>query len=256
MATNASSPANAVSAGSSQPAIGLDAETPTFITTWSCPYAQRTWIVLNEKGVKYDPVYVDLKNKPEWFFQHNPYGRVPTLVWQDNSSTTSMYESLICNEYLEDLIPEPALLPTSAIGKAKVRLLIDQFGVKVGGAFGKVMFGADSAAAGKDLDEGLRWLESQISAAGGPFVAGSSFTLADAAMAPFMIRLPVLGELCGYKLPEDVPLVSAYITKITSHPSVAASINPPDSSRSYHEQMLETYKDYTAARKAAAAASN
>ena len=67
-----------------------------------------------------------------------------------------MYESLICNEYLEDLIPEPALLPTSAIGKAKVRLLIDQFGVKVGGAFGKVMFGADSVAAGKDLDEGLR----------------------------------------------------------------------------------------------------
>ena len=88
MTTNASSPANALSAGSSQPAIGLDADNPTFITTWTCPYAQRTWIVLNEKGVKYDPVYVDLVNKPEWFLQHNPYGRVPTLVWQDNSSTT------------------------------------------------------------------------------------------------------------------------------------------------------------------------
>ena len=34
---------------------------PTFITTWSCPYAQRTWIALNEKGVAYEPVHVDLK---------------------------------------------------------------------------------------------------------------------------------------------------------------------------------------------------
>jgi hypothetical protein len=54
----------------------------------------------------------------------------------------------------------------------------------------------------------------------------------------------------------DVPLVTAYISKISSHPSVAATINPPDSSRSYQEQMVETYKDYVAARKAAATAAS
>jgi glutathione S-transferase len=47
-----------------------------------------------------------------------------------------------------------------------------------------------------------RWLESQISAGGGPFVCGSSFSLADAAVAPFMLRLPVLGELAGYQVPQ------------------------------------------------------
>jgi hypothetical protein len=26
-------------------------------------------------------------NKPEWFFQHNEYGRVPTLVWKEGSHT-------------------------------------------------------------------------------------------------------------------------------------------------------------------------
>jgi glutathione S-transferase len=26
-------------------------------------------------------------NKPEWFFQHNEYGRVPTLVWKEGSDT-------------------------------------------------------------------------------------------------------------------------------------------------------------------------
>lgn len=70
----------------------------------------------------------------------------------------SLYESLICNEYLEDLAP--GHLPSSPAAAAAVRLLIDQFGAKVGPAFGKVMFGGGegeaAAAAGKELDEALR----------------------------------------------------------------------------------------------------
>jgi glutathione S-transferase len=69
-----------------------------------------------------------------------------------------LYESLICNEYLEDLAP--GHLPSSPAAAAAVRLLIDQFGAKVGPAFGKVMFGGGegeaAAAAGKELDEALR----------------------------------------------------------------------------------------------------
>ncbi len=38
------------------------------------------------------PVFVDLKSKPEWFFPWNPYGRVPTLVWRDDAGEHSLYE--------------------------------------------------------------------------------------------------------------------------------------------------------------------
>jgi hypothetical protein len=49
-----------LTAGSAEPAAGSDRVHPTFITTWNCPYAQRTWIALEAKKLKYTPVFVDL----------------------------------------------------------------------------------------------------------------------------------------------------------------------------------------------------
>jgi hypothetical protein len=65
-------PQPVLAAGSAEPPAGPDRLHPTFITTWSCPYAQRTWIALNAKGIEFTPIFVDLMNKPEWFFKHNP----------------------------------------------------------------------------------------------------------------------------------------------------------------------------------------
>ena len=47
------SAANVLSAGSAAPTVGTEAK-PTFITTATCPYAQRSWIALAEKGVEYE----------------------------------------------------------------------------------------------------------------------------------------------------------------------------------------------------------
>jgi hypothetical protein len=49
-----------LAAGSAEPPAGPDRSHPTFITTWSCPYAMRTAIALNAKGLQYTPVFVDL----------------------------------------------------------------------------------------------------------------------------------------------------------------------------------------------------
>jgi hypothetical protein len=49
-----------LAAGSAEPAAGADRLHPIFITTWSCPYAQRSWIALNAKKLQYTPVFVDL----------------------------------------------------------------------------------------------------------------------------------------------------------------------------------------------------
>jgi hypothetical protein len=49
-----------LAAGSAEPAAGPDRQHPLFITTWSCPYAQRTWIALNAKGITHSKVFVDL----------------------------------------------------------------------------------------------------------------------------------------------------------------------------------------------------
>src|SRR5438094_544146 len=67
-------------------------------------------IVLAEKGLRYEKVNVDLfkgeQKKPE-YLAINPYGKVPAL--QDNGTT--VYESTIIMEYLNDKYPNPPLLP-------------------------------------------------------------------------------------------------------------------------------------------------
>lgn len=54
---------------------------PTFelISNYLCPYTQRAAIQLAEKGIAYERVYIDLANKPEWFLQVSPLGKVPLL---------------------------------------------------------------------------------------------------------------------------------------------------------------------------------
>ena len=44
-------------------AATASAQTLTFYDSGSCPYAHRTWLALEEKGLPYDTIKVDLKNK-------------------------------------------------------------------------------------------------------------------------------------------------------------------------------------------------
>jgi glutathione S-transferase len=45
-----------------------------------CPYVQRAVIALAEKGVPFERIDIDLANKPDWFLNISPLGKVPVLV--------------------------------------------------------------------------------------------------------------------------------------------------------------------------------
>ncbi len=45
----------------------------------SCPYAQRTRLLLSEKGVTHTLHEVDLDANPAWFDRISPYSKVPVL---------------------------------------------------------------------------------------------------------------------------------------------------------------------------------
>ena len=36
-------------------------------------------IVLAEKGIEYETVEIDLSDRPAWFYEKNPTGRVPAI---------------------------------------------------------------------------------------------------------------------------------------------------------------------------------
>uniref|UniRef100_A0A8D0ID74 Glutathione S-transferase omega n=2 Tax=Sus scrofa TaxID=9823 RepID=A0A8D0ID74_PIG len=87
-----------------------------------CPFAQRTLLVLNAKGIRHQVININLKNKPEWFFQKNPSGLVPVL---ENSQGQLIYESAITCEYLDEAYPGKKLLPDDPYEKACQKMVFE-----------------------------------------------------------------------------------------------------------------------------------
>ncbi len=89
--------------------------------------AYRVRIALNFKGIAYETVPVHLvkdgghNRRPE-FRAINPQMRIPTL---ELSNGEILIQSLAIIEYLEEVQPEPPLLPKDPIARAKVRELAD-----------------------------------------------------------------------------------------------------------------------------------
>ena len=87
--------------------------------------AYRVRIALNIKGVTYESVPVHLlrnggEQHTEEYRRLNPQELVPTLV--DDSAV--LQQSLAIIEYLDELFPQPPLLPRHAVGRAHVRAMV------------------------------------------------------------------------------------------------------------------------------------
>ena len=77
----------------------------------------RTRMVLHEKGIGFEVHEVDLGNKSEEFLSVSPYGKVPVL----SVNGSSLYESNVVNEYLDEVYDSPKLMPEDPEERALVR---------------------------------------------------------------------------------------------------------------------------------------
>ncbi len=87
------------------------------------PRARKVRITLAAKGLEYEKVPIDItqgEQKTPEYLTINPYGKVPAL--QDNGTT--VYESTIIMEYLNDTYPTPPLLPDDVGQRARARVLM------------------------------------------------------------------------------------------------------------------------------------
>lgn len=84
------------------------------------PYAQKVKIALNEKGVSYESRLPDLFSGGDAeFAAANPRLEVPALI----DGETTLFDSTIILEYIEDRWPAPPLLPATPAERARVRTI-------------------------------------------------------------------------------------------------------------------------------------
>ena len=91
----------------------------------------RVRIALALKGIDYDYVAHHLRhggNRAPEFLAVNPQGLVPALVWSDG---TVLGQSLAIIEFIDEMVPEPPLLPADPHGRARVRMLSQMIGCDI-----------------------------------------------------------------------------------------------------------------------------
>jgi maleylacetoacetate isomerase len=92
-------------------------------TYWRSLATFRVRITLNLKGLAYDAVPVDLdagQQSQAGFKAINPQMVIPALIEDDGHA---LYQSMAIMEYLDEVYPQPPLLPADPRGRARVRAL-------------------------------------------------------------------------------------------------------------------------------------
>ena len=189
-----------------------------------CPFGQKVRIALAEKGLTYDLVQVDIskgENRHPDFFRLNPFGRVPVLVDED----TTVYDSTIINEYLDDEYPEPPILPPvgSSALRARARRLEDFADTQFTPVVGQLMAELGKADAERSaerlqslnqrVERALDYLNQEL--ASQQFLA-TDFSVAEIAFIPRLLVLPNLGIEAGTNRPN----VDGWIKRLLERPSL------------------------------------
>jgi glutathione S-transferase len=176
----------------------------------SCPYCVRTRLVLDGKRIGYEPVQVDLRNRPALLRELNPRNRVPVLVDGD----LVVAESEAIDEYLEEIHPEQSMMPQDAAGRAVVRMMMRRF-EDISDAYYALRRGEERAEI--DVLAELNALDVQLALQ--PYIAGETYSLADPGYWPWIARLPRYGVD-----PRDYAAVAAWLDRLEERPEYAAEL--------------------------------
>jgi glutathione S-transferase len=186
-----------------------------------CPYVQRSTIALREKGIDFDIEYIDLQNKPAWFLDISPHGKVPLLQVDGEV----LFESTVILEYLDET-QEPRLHPQHPLQRARDRAWFSVADAANGAVY-MMMTAADRAAleaqAGK-LKATLLQLDAQLV---GPLWRGESMSAVDAVAYPALQRARWLDDLYpDLQVFAATPKVDNWERALAVRPSVIASTVP------------------------------
>jgi glutathione S-transferase len=87
----------------------------------TCPWVQRSAIILREKNTPFEFRHIEPDNRPDWFLAISPHKKVPVIRIDDKDS---LFESNAINEYLDETVA-PRLHPSDPLQRAVNRAWTD-----------------------------------------------------------------------------------------------------------------------------------
>lgn len=169
-----------------------------------CPFAQRTRIALEVKGVDYLVHEIDItKPYPQDFLGHNPNGQVPTLLYKG----LALYESDVLGEFINEAFKGPDLLSPDSVKRALARTLISMCNGRIIPLLYRLLLNQDETQDKvlegqlfKHLADISQFLKKNASTTGYFFEDPS---LCEYAIGPFFQRLDVAFYYRNIEIPTD-----------------------------------------------------
>jgi glutathione S-transferase len=202
------------------------------------PYAQKVKISLYEKGIDFETTIPNIGGADPAFEAVSPRREVPCLV----DGPLEVFDSTIILEYLEDKFPKPAMLPTGAAERARVRMIeevCDTYYEAINWAmFELLAFRRATGAKAEELTARARqqttgvhaWLERDLGAR--PWFNGDAFGWGDLSVIPYVAASAGFGFTppAGSKL-------AAWIERVRERPSVARTLREAEAMRPAMSQV-------------------
>ncbi|XP_068114270.1 glutathione S-transferase omega-1-like isoform X2 [Hyperolius riggenbachi] len=189
-----------------------------------CPFAQRPRLVLLAKGIKHEEVNINLKSKPDWFFEKSPLGLVPTLETSDGKI---IYESPIVCDYLDEAFPGVKLTPSDPYEKAQQKMVQELFS-GIFPVFRDIIYGKKSNEEINKLKvqffEKLKKMEEVLDKKNTAYFGGESVSMVDYMLWPWFERF-CFADLNEYL--EKTPHIKAWQDRMMQDPAVKETYTKP-----------------------------
>ncbi|XP_076170173.1 pyrimidodiazepine synthase [Ptiloglossa arizonensis] len=150
-----------------------------------CPFAHRIRLILSYKKIPHDIVNINLKNKPEWYLEINPEGKVPAFVDVNGEVVT---DSVVIANYLDEKYPEPPLYHETT--KTRDLELLDHYS-KIVSIFSNCIHGNDKRPLNEivaQISALLVEFEEELKIRGTTFFGGTQPGMLDILMWPWVER--------------------------------------------------------------------
>lgn len=187
-------------------------------------YYSLTKALLIEKSLDFTEV-VAPPTQDEDNLARTPMGKMPSIEVDGNY----LSESLAIAQYLDQIQPEPALLPSDPFAAAKVMELVCHIKLDVElvarRCLGQVLFKKPVSDEVKemtrtDLARGMAAIERLF--VGQPYAAGDQLTLADFyTFYTFGLAGHIVGQVLEQDLLEGHPRIQTLMGRLAEHPSIA-----------------------------------